>query len=66
MSDVNKKDFFSKWTLMEALAKADGRGLSFIEETLSDKKIKNLANMLLKDGFGNVYSLSAALKENTD
>lgn len=50
-------DFFSLWTFIEAISKADGRGLSLFSKILSSEKMFSLRHACVKDKNGNFYAL---------
>ncbi len=62
-TDGFDKDFFIKWSQTEAIAKADGRGLSLFSEIDLGKSAFILKSAKVKDKNGEDYALSAALKE---
>ena len=59
-------DFFSRWSFIEAISKADGRGISGVER-LSEKSESFLtANGYLTDKKGKLYSFAVCKKAEKD
>ena len=58
-----KADFFSDWTLLEAISKADGRGLSLFSEIDFENSRFTVRRATVKDRSGNSYSLCIAKKQ---
>lgn len=59
---IDKTDFFTKWTTLEALAKADGRGLSLLSEIDFEKEKFMLKSFSLKDKNKKSYALAVCKK----
>ena len=59
---IDKTDFFTKWTCLEALVKADGRGLSLLSEIDFEKEKFMLKSFSLKDKNKKSYTLSVCKK----
>ena len=51
-------DFFTRWTTVESISKADGRGLALFSRIDFSINDFNLLRLSIKDGGANTYSLS--------
>ena len=58
ITDEADSDFFSCWTALEAIAKADGRGLSYFEK-IALSNVLALGHARIADKRGNMYALCA-------
>lgn len=62
-SQSAETEFFAKWSQLEAISKADGRGLALFSEIDFDKACFDLKTDIIRDKNGKSYALSVAIKK---
>lgn len=58
LKDMEKNGFFYRWTRIEALAKADGRGISYVSKMSRERDDFLFESFSLIDSSGETYCLS--------
>ena len=62
ISQSSEAEFFAKWSQLEAIAKADGRGLSLFSEIDFRETRFDFRTDIIRDKNGKSYALSVAIK----
>ena len=66
LTRVPLSDFFSKWTTLEAVSKADGRGVALATKIDFENNDFILERATVKDRIGGCYAVCVCKKQNAD